>query len=293
MIGPYARSTLQEALTPAALGAALVRSPALARSAVPVGRLRRLCRDVAQRRYRPGTLRRRTRQKPAGGTRMLEIPSPLDRALQVVVLDQLSRRVDGHLLPNVHGFRRGRSVATATRFLMHGLPTSRHLEIVQGDIVDLFPTIPHRSLERACARIWCDPTWRWLVAAWNRAWGSGGRGVPQGAPLSPLLANVFLGATLDRDLARWAADGSARPPLTQWVRYADDLVLVTAERGGGVRTLWRLQHILTRHRLSLQPRKSALHTPGATGLSRPFRMLGTGLSLSSAGDRWIISERSR
>ncbi len=127
--------------------------------------------------------------------------------------------LDARMADESFAYRPGRSVdqalARARRLIGRGL-----VWIVDADIEKFFDSVPHRILIQELA-IWLDdPRFLALIGLWLRVWGKGGRGLPQGAPLSPLLANLYL-HPLDRILA--AAQIMA-------VRYADDFVLLCRSR---------------------------------------------------------------
>ena len=215
--------------------------------------------------YRPGPLLRRERPKPDGSVRRLGVPTVLDRVLQRALQDLLGPELNARLSPRVHGYRPGRSPQTAIRHLIAQTGRRAALEIVHADVSSLFDTLPHDRVWEAVARAWTDSHWLRLNRLWLDAWGDApGRGIPQGAPLSPLLANLTLtplDSSLDYALREpglhagarlaWArstlraamakqvsqAPGPAAQDLVAWIRYGDDLVLVGDQRGAGLTLL--------------------------------------------------------
>ena len=81
-------------------------------------RLRRLRARVIDGRYRPGRLLRLTRRKPSGGLRTLGVPTLEDALVQTAVHLAIAPGLDAGLRPEVHGYRRGRSPATAIAHLL-------------------------------------------------------------------------------------------------------------------------------------------------------------------------------
>jgi len=218
-VGP---STLLERLTPGALERAWqrIRRPRMSRPD-----LGRLLRDVRSGRYRPGRPWLREVPKRSGGVRRLCVPRTVDRVLQRAVLDVVPTPVHW-VRSQVHGYVRGRSPRTALADLVRQVGGRPWLEIVQVDVADLFDDLQHDRLRRVLRRRWPDPLFESLCLAWARAYGSSGRGVGQGSPISPLLANLYLDHYLDPTTGM-AADAG-------WIRYADDITAVTARPGGAL-----------------------------------------------------------
>lgn len=202
-------------------------------------------RNPTQRDDRLRTYRYRWVPKPRGGSRLLEIPTPLLRRTQRRLLDQLLNRVEVH--PTVHGFRPGRSAITnATEHCARAV-------VVRFDLTDFFPSIALGrvySLFRALG--YPEPVVRLLAGLCttrlpHRVWNArpnpapdgsdypkwvryNVRHLPQGAPTSPALANV-VAHRLDRRLA-----GLAKSCGATYTRYADDLTFSGSEE---LRRVWK------------------------------------------------------
>ncbi len=288
-------------------------------------RLARLREALLGGTYAPAPLLRRVRPKPDGGERVLGIPTMTDRVAQQAVL-LCAAELDGRLLPGVHGYRPGRSPATAIRHLLEQIGARPTLEIVQADVRSMFDELEHGRLSRACAEAWEDPLWLDLCGRWARAWAtSPGRGVPQGAPLSPMLANLYMACNVDVQLqgaqgpgASWLspnARGSARarlsaarqvlhqailharaeparlqpaPELCAWIRYGDDLVLASARRGGGLALLRWLDGLCRAAGLALGDRKTVI-CASRDRMPLPRPILGVPMQIVHGPGGWSLS----
>lgn len=130
---------------------------------------------------------------------------------------------------------------------------------VDADIASYFDTVPHAQLVDELT-IWIDDERLIrLVGLWLRSFGRTRKGIAQGAPISPLLANLYL-HPVDRQIV------AAGFPL---VRYADDLVVLTKTRPEAERALALLRGLLKARGLKLNAAKTHIRAPDET-----FRFLG-------------------
>jgi RNA-directed DNA polymerase len=189
----------------------------------------RLREDLLAGRYQPQPVRRCEIPKASGGTRILGIPSAVDRFIQQAILQVLQPRFDPTFSEHSHGFRPGRSahgaVLAAQRYAQDGRGV-----VVDVDLEAFFDRVNHDVLMGRLANRVEDKRLLKLIRRYLEAGMMADgvavartEGTPQGGPLSPLLANVLLDE-VDKELEH---RGHA------FVRYADDLnVYVRSERAG-------------------------------------------------------------
>jgi RNA-directed DNA polymerase len=223
--------------------------------------------------YVPHPVKRVEIPKPDGGTRLLGIPTVLDRCIQQAVLQILQGDWDRTFSAYSYGFRPGRSahqaVAQAQRYLADG-----YYWVVDLDLEKFFDRVCHDKLMATLAQRIKDKRVLKLIRAFlttgvlaNGLVSPMAAGTPQGGPLSPLLSNIVLDA-LDREVERRGL---------RFVRYADDCHLYVRSRRAGVRVLASLTRFLrSRRKLQVNQQKSAV----GLGATRTF----LGFSFTAARD---------
>ncbi|MDP1989454.1 MAG: reverse transcriptase domain-containing protein [Syntrophales bacterium] len=180
--------------------------------------------------------------KPTGGMRPLGIPTVLDRLIQQAIAQVLSPIFDPGFSESSFGFRPGRSahhaVYKAREYIRAGYRIA-----VDMDLSKFFDTVSHDVLMRRVVRKVRDKRVLRLIGKYLRAGVMvQGRlndtrlGVPQGGPLSPLLANVILD-DLDKELEKRGH---------RFVRYADDFIVLVRSRQAGERVMGSLKRFLER-----------------------------------------------
>lgn len=186
--------------------------------------LYRVWNRMASGSYFPPPVRAVSIPKKTGGERILGVPTVSDRIAQTVVAQVLEPRLEAIFHPNSYGYRRGKSAHDAL-----SVTRKRCWErnwVLEYDIQGLFDNIKHDLLLKAL-RHHCDERWvllyveRWLTAPMQLHNGElvpRSMGTPQGGPLSPILANLYMHYALDHWLVKFH-------PSVPFCRYADDGIL--------------------------------------------------------------------
>jgi CRISPR-associated protein Cas1 len=196
--------------------------------------------------------------KSSGGVRPLDIPSIVDRVAQGAVAMTLMPVLEREMEDSSFAYRPGRSVAQAVqRVASHRRDGFRW--VVDGDIVRFFERVPHDRLIELLERHVDDSRLVDLIALWLENASHEGVGLPQGSPLSPLLANLYL------DLVDEQIEGRG----VRLVRFADDFVLLCKSADGARGALEKMSALLDEHGLELHQDKTRI-----VPFDQGFRFLG-------------------
>lgn len=215
--------------------------------------------------YRATPVRRVEIPKPDGGTRALGIASIEDKILQRAVCQQILDPIyESEFAGFSYGFRPGRSAHDALDALAYAIERRKVNWILDADIKGFFDNLDRERLlsfleERIGDRRLLRLVRKWLQAGTLEAGQLSDtlQGTPQGAPLSPLLANVYLHHVLDAWFAKqWRPERASGEVYI--VRYADDFVLGFEHRPDAVRFRKDLQDRLKEYGLELAPEKTRL-----------------------------------
>ena len=217
-------------------------------------RLSRLQQALRDGSFQPQAIRRVEIPKADGGMRGLGIPSVVDRVAQAAVLETIEPIFEHAFDDASYGFRPGRSCKDALRAVQQGLDEGL-CHIVDADLQRYFDTIPHAKLMSRVFHYIKDGSVLDLIERFVKAKVTGElgtrrpeQGTPQGAVLSPLLANLYL-HPLDQLL---------RASGYRLVRYADDFVVMCSSQASAVKALELIQVWVVQAGLALHPEKTRL-----------------------------------
>jgi CRISPR-associated protein Cas1 len=223
--------------------------------------------------YRPAPLRRIELAAPGGRVRVLSIPVLADRIAQTAVARALVPIAEGRFLEGSFGYRPGRGVCHAAACVRQGIDAGLHW-VFDADVQRFFDSVPHKQLLDTCRAWIVEPSLYGLACRWIEQGGvSAGRGIAQGSPISPLLANIYMHAL---DLA-FAGEALS------FIRYADDFIVLCADARAAARASVVANETLANLGLALHPDKTRVHAP-----EDPFQFLGLRFEARSTGATPVV-----
>lgn len=253
------------------------------------GRVHELHRQIHTGAYRAQASRRTYIHKTDGKLRPLGIAAVEDKIVQQAVVKVLNAIYEEDFLGFSYGFRQGRGQHDALDAVWMGISTKQIGWILDADISAYFDTIDHDWMQKFLQHRIADKRILRLINKWLKAGviedgkrTKAERGTPQGAVISPLLANIYLHYVFDTWAHHWRKHHASGNVIT--VRYADDSVIGFQHEEEAKVFLEAMKERLAKFGLALHPQKTRLIEFGRhaeqqrkkRGLGRPetFDFLG-------------------
>ena len=227
-----------------------------------------LAQSLREERYRAEPIKRVYIPKPDGRQRPLGISTIRDRVCRTAAVLVLNPIFEADLPSEQYAFRPGRNAHGAVEEVGELLHQG-YTDVVDADLSDYFGSIPHADLLKSVARRVVDRRVLHLIKMWLECsvedTDDGGRkrrtteakdsrrGIPQGAPLSPLLANLYM----RRFVLGWKQRGLEHRLESRIVTYADDLV-ICCRRGNADEAMSQMRELMGQLKLEVNEDKTRL-----------------------------------